>query len=52
MGRDKKIANAVKRSSEHRKARREKEQVKLKRRMAIRKAEKGEGGDELKKVGF
>lgn len=35
MGRDKKIANAMKRSDEHRKARRAKEQVKLKRRMEV-----------------
>ncbi|KAL7420862.1 Ribosome production factor 1 [Cryptotrichosporon argae] len=48
MGRDKKIQNAVKRSDVHRKSRREKEQSKLKRRMEIRKAERGEGGEQLK----
>lgn len=35
MGRDKKIANAMKRSEQHRKSRREKGQDKLKRRMAV-----------------
>lgn len=35
MGRDKKIANAMKRSEQHRKSRREKGQEKLKRRMAV-----------------
>ena len=45
-----KIQNAFKRSEMHRKGKREKEQDKLKRRMEIRKAEKGEGGAELKRV--
>ncbi|WWC92398.1 uncharacterized protein L201_007355 [Kwoniella dendrophila CBS 6074] len=40
MVRDKKIKNAFKRSDEHRKAKREKEQAKLARRMEIKKAEK------------
>lgn len=35
MGRDKKIANAMKRSEQHRKSRREKGQEKLQRRMAV-----------------
>ncbi|EKC99702.1 hypothetical protein A1Q2_06012 [Trichosporon asahii var. asahii CBS 8904] len=48
MGRDKKIANAMKRSEQHRKSRREKGQEKLKRRMA--KAERGEGGEELRQA--
>lgn len=51
MGRDKKIANAMKRSDEHRKHKREKEQIKLKRRMQIRKEEKEKGvGEERKRV--
>ena len=51
MVRENKIGNAMKRSDLHRKAKREKEQEKLKRRMAIRKAEKVKGvGEELKKV--
>jgi ribosome production factor 1 len=50
MVKEKKIANAFKRSEVHRKAKRDKEQEKLKRRMDIRKAEQGEGGAELKKV--
>jgi ribosome production factor 1 len=50
MVKEKKIANAFKRSEVHRKAKRDKEQEKLKRRMDIRKAEQGEGGEELKKV--
>lgn len=45
-----KIANAFKRSEVHRKGKRDKEQEKLKRRMEIRKAEAGEGGEELKRV--
>lgn len=52
MPKDHKIQNAFKRSDEHRKSKREKEQEKLKRRMATRKAERGEGGAELKKVGL
>ena len=52
MGVDKKIGNAIKRSEVHRKAKREKEQEKLKRRMAIRKSEKEKGvGEERKRVG-
>jgi ribosome production factor 1 len=50
MPKDRKIANAFKRSDVHRKEKRDKEQEKLKRRMDIRKAELGEGGDELKRV--
>jgi len=46
-----KIANAFKRSEVHRKGKRDKEQEKLKRRMETRKAEAGEGGEELKRVG-
>ena len=34
----------------HRKGKRDKEQEKLKRRMETRKAEAGEGGEELKRV--
>jgi len=45
-----KIANAFKRSEVHRKGKRDKEQEKLKRRMETRKAEAGEGGEELKRV--
>ncbi|KAK6906516.1 ribosome production factor 1 [Kwoniella mangroviensis CBS 8886] len=49
MVRDKKIKNAFKRSDEHRKAKREKEQAKLARRMEIKKAEKNkENGAALK----
>jgi ribosome production factor 1 len=47
-----KIANAFKRSEVHRKGKRDKEQEKLKRRMETRKAEAGEGGEELKRVGL
>lgn len=50
MVKDRKIGNAMKRSDEHRKSKRGKEQDKLKRRMEIKKAEKGEGGAELKRV--
>jgi ribosome production factor 1 len=50
MGRDKKIANAVKRGQVHNKTRREKAQEKLKRRMDQRKLEKGEGGEEIRRV--
>ena len=50
MPKDRKIANAFKRSDVHRKEKRDKEQEKLKRRMDIRKAEQGEGGEELKRV--
>lgn len=50
MAKDHKIQNAFKRSEVHRKDKRAKEQAKLKRRMETRKAEKGEGGEELKKV--
>lgn len=50
MAKDHKIQNAFKRSEMHRKDKRAKEQDKLKRRMETRKAEKGEGGAELKKV--
>lgn len=52
MPKDNKIQNAFKRSEVHRKSKREKEQEKLKRRMETRKAERGEGGAELKKVCF
>ncbi|WVW80757.1 hypothetical protein I302_102743 [Kwoniella bestiolae CBS 10118] len=49
MARDKKIKNAFKRSDEHRKSKREKEQAKLARRMEIKKAEKNkENGAALK----
>jgi ribosome production factor 1 len=50
MVKDRKIGNAMKRSDEHRKSKRGKEQDKLKRRMATKKAEQGEGGAELKRV--
>lgn len=50
MGRDKKIANAVKRGQVFNKTRREKAQDKLKRRMEQRKLEKGEGGEEIRRV--
>jgi ribosome production factor 1 len=43
MGRDKKIANAMKRGEVHRKSRREKEQDKLKRRMEVRPSLTSEG---------
>jgi hypothetical protein len=50
MVKDRKIGNAMKRSDEHRKDKRGKEQDKLKRRMATKKAEQGENGAELKRV--
>ncbi|CAK9787081.1 Brix-domain-containing protein [Cutaneotrichosporon oleaginosum] len=49
MGRDKKIANAVKRGQVFNKTRREKAQDKLKRRMEQRKLETAEGGDEIRR---
>ncbi|EIW70093.1 hypothetical protein TREMEDRAFT_30267 [Tremella mesenterica DSM 1558] len=49
MAPDKKIQNAMKRSDVHRKSKREKEQAKLKRRLEIKKAEKGKDGEELRK---
>ncbi|WWC65257.1 uncharacterized protein I303_107874 [Kwoniella dejecticola CBS 10117] len=49
MAREKKIKNAFKRSEEHRKSKREKEQAKLARRMEIKKAEQSkENGAALK----
>ncbi|WWC72653.1 uncharacterized protein I206_106617 [Kwoniella pini CBS 10737] len=49
MARDKKIKNAFKRSDEHRKSKREKEQAKLARRLEIKKAEQNkENGAALK----
>jgi ribosome production factor 1 len=51
MAPDKKIPNAIKRGEMHRKGKKEKAQIKLKRRMEIRKAEKEKGvGEELKRV--
>ncbi|WRT70776.1 uncharacterized protein IL334_007775 [Kwoniella shivajii] len=49
MAKDKKIKNAFKRSEQHRKTKREKEQAKLARRMEVKKAEKDkENGAALK----